>query len=174
MRAREISFSPLWLITKEHPSVDFKDAFCIQLPGRIQLSPSELAKLFFECIPRWAKFLLTIREALAKLIGLKTATAMDVEKQIAEFTGEPGQSIALFHVRAASSNEVLTGEDDKHLNFSLSFITKEEKNQTALILATTVRHTSWLGRVYFFFVKPFHRLLVPAMLNRIGKKLNRR
>ena len=32
------------------------------------------------------------------------------------------------------------------------------------IVSTVVQFKSWLGRAYFLLVRPFHKLIVPAML----------
>ena len=159
------------LIGQEHDSVDYQDAFGIQVPLSAAVSPEKLVLLFFESIPAWTRFLLGIRETLASLIGLKTAKDMDIAGQLSKFRGEVGQSIALFHVRDRTPTEILTGEQDKHLDFSLSFIGQTKPNHFEVILATTVIFKGWLGKVYFLPVKPIHRMLVPAMLRRMAEKL---
>jgi len=163
--------SPDTLIGQEHGTVDYQDAFGVQVPLSATVPPEELVLLFFESFPTWARFLMGLRETIASLIGLKTAKGLDVADQLTKFRGEVGQSIALFHVRDRSSTEILTGEKDKHLDFSLSFIGQTKANHFEVVLATTVIFKGWLGKLYFLPVKPIHRLLVPAMLRRMAKKL---
>ena len=165
------AISPNTLIGQEHSTIDYQDAFGVQIPLSAGVPPEKLVILFFESIPGWARFLLGIRETLASLIGLKTAKGMDVAEQLSKFRGEVGQSIALFHVRDRSSTEILAGEKDKHLDFSLSFIGQAKADHFEVVLATTVIFKGWLGKAYFLPVKPIHRLLVPAMLRRMAKKL---
>ena len=159
------------LIGKEHEIVDYQDAFGVQVPLSAAVPPEKLVALFFESIPAWARVLFGIRESLASLIGLKTAKGLDINDQLAKFRGEIGESIALFNVRDRSSTEILSGEKDKHLDFSLSFIGENKADYFEVILATTVIFKGWLGKLYFLPVKPIHRLLVPAMLRRMAEKL---
>ncbi|MEM8567447.1 MAG: DUF2867 domain-containing protein, partial [Bacteroidota bacterium] len=86
--------------------------------------------------------------------------------------GQPGESLALFHVKDRTDTEILTGENDKHLDFSLSIMGQPSHQGFEIILTTTVIFNNWLGRLYFFPVKPVHKLLVPAMLERMAKKLS--
>ena len=171
MKPYSISINPQSLIGQEHESVDYADAFAIKVPRQYAIPPSEIVLLFFHSFPRWAQVLLVIRESLGRLIGLKTAKGLDVAQQMKDFKGKPGQSIALFHVKQASDTEILTGENDKHLDFSLSFFGEETEEAFEITLATTVVFNGWLGKLYFLPVKPIHRLLVPAMLRKMAKKL---
>ena len=112
-----------------------------------------------------------MRDAIAKLIGLKTAAGIDVEKQLRDFTGQVGDSIALFHVKGRSETEILSGESDRHLDFCLSFFAIPKGTGTQLSLATTVQFNGWLGKVYFVPVGPIHRFIVPVILKRMAKDL---
>lgn len=162
---------PKSLIGKEYPTVDYQDAFGIKIPIEYAVAPEELVKIFFQSFPKWAYILLGIRETFAGWIGLKTAKGIDLTKQMEAFAGQPGQSIGLFHVKDRSEVEILTGETDKHLDFSLSFIGNKMESDFEIILATTVIFNGWLGKAYFTPVKPVHRLLVPAMLKRMALQL---
>jgi hypothetical protein len=154
--------------------VDYEDVFAIDIPSETVIKPEELVPLFFDVFPKWFMVLMHLREAIAKLIGLKTAHGIDIEEQLANFKGEKGESIALFHVFDRTEEEILTGETDKHLDFRLSFFSKPKaKNVYQVSLATTVQYNGGLGKLYFFFVKPFHRLIVPVILKRIAKRLSK-
>jgi hypothetical protein len=39
--------------------------------------------------------------------------------------------------------------------------------------STIVHYNNLLGRVYFFFVKPFHKLIIHAMLKMIKTRINK-
>ncbi len=159
------------LILQDPLKIDYQDAYAIRIPAKFAVPPAHLVKLFFECIPNWASALLGIREVLAKLIGLKTAQGINVQQQLQEYRGEPGQSIALFHTLKRSDTEILTGENDSHLDFRLSYIGQTKQDTFEIILATTVQMNSWIGRLYFLPVKPIHRILVKALLKRMAKRL---
>lgn len=159
------------LIADALERIDYADNF-----GEITSAPIQLEQLpilFFQVFPSWFTALMGLREVIARWIGLKTAHGMDVHQQIRGFKGEVGESIALFHVLGRNEHEILFGEDDAHLNFRLSFIKEMRGDQTCIQLATTVQYTGWMGRVYFFFVRPIHRLAVPLILKRMIRRLEK-
>ena len=159
------------LIEQAVRQIDYQDTYAIQVDPSKAVPTEKLIPLFFDSFPNWARVLMGIRETLANWIGLKTAKGMDVAQQIKSFKGEVGQSIALFQVWGRTPQEILTGERDKHLDFGLSFFGIEKPECFEIRLSTIVQFNSWLGRVYFFPVGPIHRILVPAMLRRMAKKL---
>lgn len=173
MRPYPIDIPKGSLIANEHNQIDYQDAFAIKVPSTLGVPPEELVKVFFNSFPTWGKVLMSIRERIASRLGLKTAKGLDIEKQMQAFEGQPGQSLALFHVKERTDTEILTGERDKHLDFSLSVIGRYVNMEFEMILATTVIFNNRLGRLYFLPVKPIHRLLVPAMLKRMALKLSK-
>ncbi len=169
MKSISIALPEPSLIGEALSRVDYLDVFAIDLKSRPPVA--SLPPLFFRSFPAWFVALLHIREAMAGVIGLKTAHGIDVKAQLADFRGEPGQSVALFHVLGRSEEEILTGEDDRHLDFRLSFFVLPREEGSRIALATTVQFKGWLGRLYFLPVRPIHRLIVPVMLRRMAKKL---
>jgi hypothetical protein len=78
----------------------------------------------------------------------------------------------LFKVFDVTPQEVLLGEDDKHLNFRVSFlIEKLGEEEFQLTLITVVNFNNFFGKLYFFPVKPFHKIIVPTMLKGIVRVL---
>ncbi len=78
---------------------------------------------------------------------------------------------------ARTENEVILGEDDKHLNFRVSLFLEQQQNNPQkkdLTISTTVEFNNWFGRLYFIPVRPFHKLIVPTMLKGIIKELEKR
>jgi hypothetical protein len=60
------------------------------------------------------------------------------------------------------------GEDDKHLNFRASVL--KDKTNGTVSLTTVVHYNNLWGRVYFFPVKPFHKIIMKALLKRYLRK----
>jgi hypothetical protein len=112
------------------------------------------------------------REAIGRQLGLKTAKDKEgTMKEIKLFNGPVGDKIALFEVWKRTDKEILTGQRDKHLDFVLSFhLTNIDKEYT-LQLLTAVQRNSRLGKVYFFIVKPIHKLLMPILVKRLCNQL---
>lgn len=157
------------LIQTALPRIDYADVFAIETDRAVNMA--DLPILFFNSFPAWFMVLMGIREKLAKIIGLKTAAGMDVAKQMEDFKGEVGESIALFHVLGRTDEEILSGENDSHLNFRLSFFCLPKEGKKEISLATTVLFNNWIGRLYFLPVGPIHRLIVPILLKRMVEQL---
>ncbi|MEM1321815.1 MAG: DUF2867 domain-containing protein [Bacteroidota bacterium] len=160
---------PNSMIASALDRIDYQDAFAIQLKQIQQLPPAKLPPLFFRALPKWFGVLIFIRERIASWLGLKTAAGIDIGRQLKDFTGEPGQSIALFHILGNSENEILSGEDDQHLDFRLSFFSTPQAEGTEIMLATTVQMNNWIGKLYFLPVGVVHRLIVPLILKRMAR-----
>lgn len=171
MKAYETYITSDELIGQLPQSMDYLDAFSIQIPSTYQIGGVAMVRLFFDSIPWWTKALLGIREWTVRWIGLKTTQDVDLAKELAQFEGKPGDSIGLFQVLGRSEQELMTGESDKHLDFWLSFIGRPSEEAFEMKLATAVVFHGWLGRWYFAPVKPLHRIIVPAVLNRMALHL---
>jgi len=139
-----------------------------------KISSKDIAKAFFTSGPGWAEKLFEFRNKLVSMFGLKTPKKENNLQEILDnFTCEPNERVGLFKVYNRTENEVILGEDDKHLNFRISLF-KEDANKEGtkkLIISTTVKFNNWFGKLYFFPVKPFHKLIVPKMLTGIIKQI---
>jgi hypothetical protein len=136
--------------------------------------PKDCMIAFFKAFSPFFTKLLLSREKIAKELGLKTATKLtqaEREAYLNEFEGNIGDSIAIFDVLDKNDIELLTGQTDKHLDFKLSFISYEEENDKIIELATVVRIHNTLGKIYFFFVKPFHRYFMKRIFKKMEKEL---
>jgi Protein of unknown function (DUF2867) len=77
-------------------------------------------------------------------------------------------NIGIFPVLAETPNQILLGLNDKHLDFRLLVDVVNQNGGRQIITASTVVKThNALGRAYLAFVKPFHKVIVPAMMARI-------
>ncbi|MDF1613231.1 DUF2867 domain-containing protein [Stygiobacter electus] len=139
------------------------------------VSISEIGRLFFSSVPNWVEYLFKIRNKIVSLLGLKTSNSLkDRQNRLDNFKFETGEQFGLFKVFSKTNNEVILGEDDKHLNFKVSlFIDKQTNNREikTLTISTSVSFKNWFGNLYFFIVKPFHKIIVPTMLKRIIKNI---
>ena len=140
-----------------------------------KLRPIDISKAFLLSSPKWVDRLFKLRNKIAGLFGLKTSgDIVDRQKASDTFKCEPGEQIGLFKVFGRTDDEVVLGEDDKHLNFRVSLFldkSKDNKIQKRLTISTTVVFNNWLGRLYFLPVRPFHKIIVPTMLRGIIKHL---
>lgn len=147
--------------------IDYTDNYSIIVPKSKAPALEKMPLLFFTCMPSWFRVLMYLREGIAKVIRLKTAIALDIPHQMREFSGAVGESIAIFHVIGRSNTEIMMGENDSHLDFRLSFLRYDRGEEVEIMLATTVQYNNWLGKVYFFPVKPFHKIIVQILLRKM-------
>lgn len=143
-----------------------------------KVGPREVAVAFFRSGPRWVGGLMGVRDAVVRLFGLKTSgRARDPEAALAAFQCVPGERIGIFTVLAVGPQEVVLGEDDRHLDFRVSLWLGDpmtpRSGARSLTISTVVRfHNRW-GKLYFMPVKPFHRRIVRVMLWRTVRDLAR-
>jgi len=141
-----------------------------------QLQPADLGKAFFSAGPRWIPALFKIRNRIVAVFGLKTPDRItDRQQQLDNFKGEPGEQLGLFKVFDRTADEVILGEDDKHLNFRISLLLRPDDalGRRQIVISTTVVYNNWLGRLYFLPVRPFHSLIVPVMLKGMLRDLEK-
>lgn len=131
----------------------------------------KVGKAFFSASPAWVDRLLVLRNRLAAFAGLKVPGAGTKEEVLRNFRCEVSESIALFHVLAKTQNEVVFGEDDKHLDFRVSLFLDRQKK--LLTVSTLVKIHNNLGRLYMFAIKPFHKIIVPAITKGIFNEINK-
>lgn len=166
------------ILKKDGKVYDYVDSFQSEFIDKGQnIDTTEIGKSFFTSGPKWVGKLLTLRNKIAGLFGLKTSGDItDRQKQLDNFKCEPGEQLGLFKVFSKTNNEVVLGKDDKHLNFRVSlFLDRQINNidKKTLTISTTVKFNNWFGRLYFLPVKPFHKFIVPTMLKGIIKELEK-
>ena len=166
------------LLNTHNMTYDYIDSFQGQFVDKFQkIEITQIGKSFFSSGPKWIDKLFTFRNNLVGLFGLKTSGKIsDRQKMLDNFKGEKGERIGLFKVFDKTDDEIILGEDDKHLNFRVSlFIDKQNENKTdkKLIISTTVKFNNWFGRLYFLPVRPFHKLIVPTILKGIIKNIEK-
>ncbi len=172
---KEVNFDSNYLISKDIDKANYTDNFRLTSEKLEHLpEPKDLMIAFFLSFPRSFKTLLHTREFIAKFLNLKTASATDKSSRLEKlygFKGNIGEKIALFEVLDKTENELLTGQNDSHLDFKLSFISFGGKNNANLELATTVILNNTVGKIYFALVKPFHRFYLKRILRQMEKEL---
>lgn len=165
------------VLTVNQKEYDYADSFeGIYTDKGNNITSDKVGKAFFTSAPSWVGKLLTLRNKIVGLFGLKTSgQPNNREELLNNFKCEPNERLGLFKVFDRTENEVILGEDDKHLNFRVSLLKSaiNETNQNKLTITTTVEFKNWFGKLYFLPVKPFHSLIVPTMLKGIIKELEK-
>lgn len=126
-----------------------------------------LVDAFLKPPPPWVLALIKLRNQIAACAGLKRGTLPKSTGNSIRHT--PGSQAGFFKCFECTENEVILGENDKHLDFKVSILRQtdaELPHRKTVVISTVVHYNNWMGKVYFFFVKPFHQLIVRSMLQR--------
>lgn len=163
VRARPVPLPQESAITRCYASPSLADAFAIDLPAQASTDPEVLARFIFAHQAPWVGRLMAVRDAIVGRFGLKTARDLATLDAGSAGSGR----VAIFRVYSSSRNEVVLGEDDRHLDFRLSVLCSGASSHGAkrqLVLSTVVHcHNRW-GRLYILLIAPFHRLVVQSSL----------
>lgn len=139
------------------PGATFSDCFAISVPGH--LKSEEAAQYAISRIPGWAATLMDLRDRLVSVFGLKR---LDKQAQ------DNPHSIGGFPVLSATPERTVLGLDDRHLDFRLVIDAIATDCGTQVRATTLVRPRNFAGRAYLAAVMPFHKVIVPATLNRLA------
>lgn len=141
-------------------AADSVDASAVDLP--LGTTAVEFTTAALGAAPRWVERLLSLRDLLVRPFGLRrTAPAGPGGLRL-----EPGQRVGPFVVFAVDDAEVLLGDDDTHLGFRTSFAVRPRSGGAEGVCTTVVRYDNAFGRAYFTVIRPFHHLVVAALLGR--------
>jgi hypothetical protein len=164
------------ILKKDSKLFDYTDSYQrFFYDNKEAIDSTKIGVVFFSGRSKMADTLFAIRNKIVGLFGLKTAGQIsDRQNLLDRFKCEPGDQLGLFKVFDKTENEVVLGEDDKHLNFRVSLLLDRHLDDTgkkSLAITTTVKFNNLFGRVYFLIVRPFHTLIVPAMLKGMIKRI---
>jgi hypothetical protein len=144
--------------------IDYEDTFLVPCP--LEVSATDVLLAFFSATPRIVECLLVLRNAAVSLLGLKSTAR---RRRLDPAMLRSGSRVGLFELGPIHAHSAVIGADDAHLNFRVLL----SSEHTSLRCKTQVEFHNTLGRVYFFFVKPLHRFIVPLMLRSTARLLQR-
>lgn len=134
------------LIEKYLPA-DYVDSYSRIVACKQKMTPEEFRNFTFGQLPKWINRLMKLRDTIVKPLGLVT----DIR-----FTDV---------ICEKSPNEDIFGMPDRHLTFHVSMWCGEyQDGKQELRITTVVKYNNWLGRVYFFAIRPFHKVIVHSIL----------
>ena len=165
-RVREVPVPPGSLAAGAFAVTSYADAYSIDLPPGHAHDVDSLTRLMATSSPRWAEPLMWLRNRIASLVGLRTERS---SRRPSTGRLEPGETAGMFRVYARSDDEILLGGDDRHLDFRGSMLITP--GGASAVLTTVVHFNNRLGYVYFFVVRPFHRLIVTSLLHNMARHL---
>jgi len=158
----------LSLLNQPDTAFDYVDSYTATLEHE-DVTVEEVTHSFFTATPAWVGWLFTLRNNIVKMFGLKISNEENRRDVLKATQYNIGDQLGLFKIFAKNEREILLGEDDKHLDFRVSlYLDKQAKE---LAVTTVVKFNNWFGRLYFIPVRPFHKMIVPAMLKGIIRRL---
>lgn len=147
-------------------TTDYQDTYSFIVKNN-QLSMNELYIKIFSTAPKWVDFLLSLRNKIVRLWGLKTEP-----EQVTQNDFTVGDKVGIFKIFKIQENEIIAGEDDKHLDFRVS-VYRKIRTQTKISVSTIVKYNNDFGKFYFFIIAPFHKLIVKSLLRKSAKTINK-
>jgi len=115
--------------------------------------------------PAIFKHALVLRSLVVKPLGLRGVGYRDLDRAIdTARTYAPGDKLGRWTIFAQTADELVTGEDDAHLNFRVSVL--REPDAKRIVLSTSVQTRNALGRAYLATILPAHRLGIGYLLRR--------
>ncbi len=167
-----MNISKLSKLEQDFPNYQYTDSFDViieDLDDKIGIL--DLAEVFTKPDSKWFEILFVLRDKIVSLFKLKTRAGAEKEDNGNIGKWEIGARAGIFKIYGKSENEIIFGEDDKHLDFRVSLLYEQcEEKKKKVSVTTAVKFNNALGRVYFFFIKPFHRMIVPILFKRKFKQ----
>ena len=137
----------------------FQDSYRAPL-RRADTSVVDIFHAIFAHHPLWMKLLLIVRNRIASWCGLDAPTASQILHPQLERDPAVGDTIGVWPIYSLTDNEFVAGRDNKHLDFRLSVL----KLADSVVVSTICIVHNRAGKVYLFFIVPFHRWGVQRLI----------
>lgn len=116
--------------------------------------------------PAWLKFLYGVRAVFVRLLGMKQESMPDAFQITPEDVSlTSGEWVSFFQVDQAKEELYWVAKaEDKHLTAYLLAVVDDSAVERQFHLVTLVKYHHWTGPVYFNVIRPFHHIVVRAMM----------
>lgn len=115
--------------------------------------------------PMWMKSVLIVRNRIASLCGLDAPTASEIIHPEIKSNYGVGDKIGVWPIFSLSETELVAGRDNKHLDFRLSVLRVTDGETASVIVSTLCVVHNTFGKVYLFFIVPFHKWGVRRLIS---------
>ena len=134
----------------------FRDSYRVPLSRR-ELGIVDIFFGIFAHMPLWMKLLLIVRNEVASFVGLDAPTASEILHVEIKDRYVVGEKIGVWPIFWLSEDEVVAGRNNKHMDFRLSVLKVIDGERTSVVVSTICTVHNLSGKLYLFFVVPFHR-----------------
>jgi len=141
---------------------DLIDSYVVRIAPGPGLSMKDLADDVFGSRAAWIDMLMSVRDGVVGKLGGKTSR--DLRRSLRDHP-----HVDFFPVLSEREDEIVLGEDDRHLDFRVSLQRRREPSGVLLAATTVVRVHNPLGRAYLLAVRPFHKIIMRASLARLAR-----
>jgi hypothetical protein len=114
--------------------------------------------------PLWAKVLLIVRNAIARLSGLEAPTVAEIMKPEIRSHYSVGEKIGPWPIFFIGGNEIIAGRNNKHLDFRVSVLKTADGETISVVVSTICTVHNLFGKIYLFVITPFHRSGVRSLM----------
>lgn len=152
------------------PGADFSDCYFLE-QGEPRIDALTAARRALSTMPWWVKALMALRNSAVAPFAL-IALGPSALGRIRE-DWRPAERIGLFPLLAQDAERVVLGMDAWHLDFRIVVDASAESrvaSDRCIRVTTLVRTHNWPGRTYLRIVLPFHRVIVPALLDQAARQ----
>ena len=102
--------------------VNYEDRFCLIFETKKIFDVEFIIVKLIKSIPKWFKFLLNLRNAIARIFGLKTGKIANVYENPEKLDFKQDQSIGDFFIFLKGKNHLIAELKDKHLDSRFSIL----------------------------------------------------
>jgi len=141
----------------------FHDSYRAPLRRR-ELGVVDVFFAIFAHLPLWMKLLLIVRNKLASRAGLEAPTTAEILHVAIKDRYAVGDKIGPWPIFSLGENEVVAGRNNKHLDFRLSVLKLPDGERTSVCVTTICTVHNLSGKIYLFFIVPFHRYGVRKLI----------
>ena len=143
------------------PQIDYLDSYRIDV-ARPDQSMICLYAAALDHLPRMFRHLLVLRSILVRPFGIAGISYRDLTRPIdTSRTYSVGDKLGRWTLYGQYPDELITGADDKHLDFRVSVL---REGRSRVVLSTAVMTHNAFGRAYLTTILPFHRYGVAQLL----------
>jgi Protein of unknown function (DUF2867) len=143
------------------PRIDYLDSYRVA-NARPDQSLLSIYAAALDHLPVVFKQLLVLRSALVKPFGIAGVSFGDLTQPIdTEKSYAVGDKLGRWTIYGLHQDELITGTDDKHLDFRVSVL---RDGHDHVVLSTAVMTHNTFGRAYLTTILPFHKFGVARLL----------
>ncbi|MFZ6872476.1 DUF2867 domain-containing protein [Undibacterium sp. Di27W] len=134
----------------------YRDSYRAE-PAHCELTVCDAFHAIFMHRPTWMKFIMLGRNYLMSMFGIAVPDKTEIMHPRMRSDYKVGEKIGAWPIFYLSSEELVAGRDNSHLDFRLSIVRVQEQQTVAIVVSTVCICHNWYGRAYIQLIRPFHR-----------------